>query len=71
MSVGQQRAEIEWQTDFAYSIRLSVTAGSPSFLIMRTFRGGDGHCKESKSLFRVSRLVNIIPKRVGENYLDI
>ena len=62
MSVGQQRVEMEWQTDFAYSIRLSVTAGSPSFLIMRIFRGGDGHCKESKSLFGVSRPVKYNPK---------
>lgn len=66
MSVGQQRVEMERQTDFAYSIRLSVTAGSPSFLIMRIFRGGDGHCKESKSLFGVARPVNIIPKRAGK-----
>ena len=57
---------MDWHTNFAYSIRLSVTAGTPNFLIMRIFRGGDGHCKESRSLFGVSRPVSIILKRAIE-----
>ena len=72
VSAGQQSYELRWQTDFAYSIRESVTAGTRSFFIMRMFRGGDGHCKESKSVLRVSMKLNMAPDvKVSSCYLDI
>ncbi len=42
------------RTNFAYSITDSVTNGAPFFLIMRTFRGGEGHIRASKSLVWLS-----------------
>lgn len=51
MSEGQPMLpELREALYFAYSIKDSVTAGAPSFFIMRMFRGGDGHCKDIKSL---------------------
>lgn len=61
MSAGQQRLKSGCQTDFAYSMRQAVTNGAPSFFIMSMFRGGDGHCKESKSLVGISMHVNKPP----------
>ena len=43
-------------TNFAYSINDSVTFGDRYFFIMRIFRGGEGHCRDSKSLVFVSIL---------------
>ena len=37
-------------TYLAYSIKLSVTEGAPSFFTIRIFRGGAGHCSETRSL---------------------
>lgn len=50
MPDGQQSSTSEGNTDLAYSIRDSVTCGALSFLIKRIFRGGDGHCKDRRSL---------------------
>ena len=50
MSAGQQRMESRGKTDFAYSMSDSVTCGALSFLIIRIFRGGEGHCKDRRSL---------------------
>ena len=43
---------------FANSIKDVVTAGTQSFLTNSIFRGGAGHCKDSRSLLRVSVTVS-------------
>lgn len=43
-------------TNFAYSIRDSVTSDALSFLIMSMLRGGDGHWRERRSLVLVSTM---------------
>lgn len=60
MSVGQRHPNLNQMAYFAYSIRESVTAGAPFFFIMRIFRGGDGHCKDIRSLAAVSGKVSIV-----------
>ena len=50
MSASQQSLISSGSTHLAYSIRESVTYGTLSFLIIRIFRGGDGHCNDSRSL---------------------
>ncbi len=50
MPGGQQSSTLNGNTNFAYSIKDSVTCGALSFLIMRIFRGGEGHCKDRRSL---------------------
>jgi hypothetical protein len=50
MPDGQQSSTSDRNTNFAYSIKDSVTFGALSFLIMRIFRGGEGHCKDRRSL---------------------
>ncbi len=50
MSDGQLSSTSKEITHLAYSIRDSVTNGALSFLIMRKFRGGDGHCNDRRSL---------------------
>jgi hypothetical protein len=37
-------------TNLANSIKDSVTCGALSFLMIRIFRGGEGHCRERRSL---------------------
>lgn len=54
MSDGQQSSISAGNTDLAYSIKDSVTCGALSFLIMRIFRGGEGHCNERRSLVWLS-----------------
>jgi hypothetical protein len=68
---GQPRSSYGVETNFAYSIRDSVTWGALSFLIMRTFRGGDGHIKESKSLVGLSIQRQWSSNRCGQTYLGI
>lgn len=58
--INQQHPQFGQKTNFAYSMRLSVIAGVPSFFIIRIFRGGAGHCRESKSLLGVSGPVSRI-----------
>ena len=50
MPDGQQSLFSDGKTDLAYSIRDSATCGALSFLIIRIFRGGEGHCKDRRSL---------------------
>jgi hypothetical protein len=54
MSDGQQSSKLVGNTDLAYSVKDSVTCGALSFLIMRIFRGGEGHCSDSRSLVWLS-----------------
>ncbi len=58
-------------THFANSIREAVTLGTQSFFTRSMFLGGPGHCKQSRSLFRVS--VTVSPSSMDSafsNYLD-
>jgi hypothetical protein len=46
-------------THFAYSIRDSVTDGAYSLPTSRKFRGGEGHCSESRSLDWLPTIFNV------------
>lgn len=37
-------------TNLTYSRRASATVGERSFFMIKRFRGGEGHCKERRSL---------------------
>lgn len=43
------RMEISF-TNLTYSRRASATVGERSFFMIKRFRGGEGHCKERRSL---------------------
>ena len=57
--LGRKLMRRRQKTYFANSIKASVAALEQSFLTSKMFRGGEGHCRERRSLPLVSASVSI------------